>query len=83
MWKLSRSPPIGLAVVVDGMPVDPAEHERGVAEIEVGQPLDQRLVERVALEAGLEGAAEVGFGEVAKRHAASRLCSRHSYAWSM
>ena len=47
-----------------GVAVDAAEHQRGVAEIEVGQPLDQRLVERVALEAGLERAAEVGLGEV-------------------
>ena len=35
------------------------------AEIEVGEPLDQRLVERVALETGLERAAEVGLGHVA------------------
>ena len=33
-------------------------------EIEVGQPLDQRLVERVALETGLERAAEIGLGHV-------------------
>ena len=49
-----------------GVAVDPPEHERGVTEIEVGEALDQRLVERVALETGLERAAEVGLGEVAQ-----------------
>ena len=48
-----------------GVPVDATEHERRVPEIEVGQPLDQRLVERVALETGLERAAEIGLGHVA------------------
>ena len=47
-----------------GVAVDAAEHERGLAEVEVGEALDQGLVERVALEAGLERAAEVGLGEV-------------------
>ena len=56
-----------------GVPVDAAEHERRVAEIEVGQPLDQGLVERIALETGLERAAEIGLGHVAHRQAASRL----------
>ena len=49
-----------------GVAVDAPEHECGVAEVEVGQPLDQGLVERVALEAGLERAAEVGLVEVAE-----------------
>ena len=49
-----------------GVAVDAPEHERGVAEVEVGQALEQGLVERVALEAGLERAAEVGLGEVAQ-----------------
>ncbi len=47
------------------VPVDPPEDQRGIAEVEVGQPLHQRLVERVALEAGLERAAEIGLGHVA------------------
>ena len=51
-------------VVVDGMPIDPTEHECGIAEIEVGQTLDQGLVERIPLETGLKRAAQVGFGEV-------------------
>ena len=58
MWKLSV---VGRAL---GVAVDPPEDEGGVAEVEVGQPLDQGLVERVALEAGLERAAEVGLVEV-------------------
>ena len=56
MWKLS------VVVGALGVAVDAPEHERGVAEVEVGEPLDQGLVERVALEAGLERAAEVGLG---------------------
>ena len=49
-----------------GVAVDAPEHEGGVAEVEVGEPLDQGFVERVALEAGLERAAEVGLVEVAE-----------------
>ena len=47
-----------------GEAVDAAEHERGVAEVEVVQALDQGLVERVALESRLHGATEVGLVEV-------------------
>ena len=53
-----------------GVPVDAPEHERRVAEVEVGQPLDQGLVERIALEPGLERAAEIGLGQSRIRHAA-------------
>ena len=56
-----------------GRPVDAAEHQRGVAEIEIGEPLEQGLVERIALEPGLERAAEVGLGHVA--HAPRRLAA--------
>ena len=49
-----------------GVAVDAPEDERGVAEVEVGQPLDQGLVERVALETGLERAPEVGLVEVSE-----------------
>ena len=54
-----------------GHAVDAPEHEGGVAEVEVGEPLDERLVERVALEARLERPAHVGFGEIS--HAPRRL----------
>ena len=47
-----------------GVTVDAAEHERGVTEVEVGEALEQGLVERVALEAGLERASEIGLVEV-------------------
>ena len=53
--------------------VDAAEHERGVAEVEVGEALDQGLVEGVALEAGLERAAEIGLVEVTQPPAPTRL----------
>ena len=49
-----------------GVAVDTPEDESGVAEVEVGEPLDQRLVEGVALEPGLERAAEVRLVEVAQ-----------------
>ena len=49
-----------------GVAVDAPEHEGGVAEVEVGEALDQGLVEGVALEAGLERAAEIGLVEVAQ-----------------
>ena len=49
-----------------GAAVDPAEHQRGVAEVEVVEPLDQGLVEGVALEPGLHRAAEVGLVEVSQ-----------------
>ena len=54
------------AVRALGIPVDAPEHQRRVAEIEVGEPLDQGFVERIALEAGLERAAEVRLAEVAQ-----------------
>ena len=49
-----------------GEAVDAAEHEGGVAQIELGEPVDQGFVEHVALVARLEGAAEGGFAEVAQ-----------------
>ncbi len=60
MWKLSV--PLGLL----GAAVDPAEHQRGVAEVELVEALDQRFVERVALEPGLHRAAEVGLVEISQ-----------------
>ena len=74
MWKLSRRRRVALGVAVDA-----AEDQRGVAEVELGQAVDQRLVEDVALEAGLERAAEVGLAAgpaAARRRRAGR--SRHS-----
>ena len=47
-----------------GVTVDATEHQRGVTEVEVGEPLDQGLVEGVALEAGLERASQIGLVEV-------------------
>ena len=47
-----------------GVTVDAAEHQGGVTEIEVGQALEQGLVERVALEPGLERASEIRLVEV-------------------
>ena len=44
--------------------VDAAEHERRVAEVEVGQAVDQRLVEHVAFVPGLERAAEGALVEI-------------------
>ena len=52
------------AVVGDSMPIDPAEHQGSVAEIEVGEPFDECLVEGISFESGLKRAAEVRFGEV-------------------
>ena len=52
------------SVLVDSVPIDPTENEGGVPEIQVGQAFDQRFVERVALESGLERAPEIGFGDV-------------------
>ncbi len=48
-----------------GHPVDATEHQRGVAQIELGEPVDDRLVEDVALVAGLERAAEGALVQVA------------------
>ena len=59
-------------------PVDAAEDQGGIAEIELGEPVDQGLVEHVALVAGLEGAAEGGFVEVAQLPRVGRLWSRQS-----
>ena len=47
--------------------------ERGVAEVELGQPVDDGLVEDVALVAGLEGAPEGALVEVA--HPPSRIAA--------
>ena len=72
MWKaLASSRRLGVAV-------DPAEDQRGIAEVEVGEPVEQGLVEHVALEAGLERAAEAGLVRSRRRQADSRVRSRHS-----
>ena len=49
-----------------GTTVDPPEHQRGVAEVEFVEPLDEGLVEGVALESGLHRAAEVGLVEISQ-----------------
>ena len=49
-----------------GVAVDPAKDESCVAEVELRQTIDQRLVEDVAFVARLEGPAETGLGEVTK-----------------
>ena len=54
---------LGPGVALD-MTVDATEHERRLAEIEVGKTLEQGLVERVALETGLEGSSEIGLVEI-------------------
>ena len=59
MWNVSR--PFGSL----GHPVDATEHERGVAQVELGQPVDDGLVEHVALVARLKSAAEGALVEVA------------------
>ena len=48
-----------------GHAVDSTEHQGGVAEIELGQPVDHGLVEHIALVAGLERAPEGALVEVA------------------
>ena len=45
------------------MPVDPAEDQRGIAEVELGQPVHQLLVEGVPFEPRLERAARAGLGQ--------------------
>ena len=45
--------------------VDAAEHEGGIAEIELGETVEDRLVEHVALVAGLERATERAFVKTA------------------
>jgi hypothetical protein len=57
-----------------GRAIDAPEHQRRAAEVEIGQALQEGLVEGVALETSLERAAEVGFGHVA--HAPRRLATR-------
>src|SRR6056297_3078906 len=47
-----------------GRPIDATEHQRRVAQVEVGETLEQRFVEGVALEPGLERTAEIGLGHV-------------------
>ena len=47
-----------------GTAVDAAEHQRGVAEIELVETLDEGLVEGIALEPSLHRAAEIGFVEI-------------------
>ena len=59
-FELGRGARIGGLDVL----VDAAEDQRRLAEIEVGQPLDDGLVEGVALETSLERAAEIGLVEV-------------------
>ena len=59
MWKLSTA--LGLL----GVAVDPAEDQGGVAEVELGEAVDDGLVEHVALVARLERAAERALVQVA------------------
>ena len=73
MWKPSSSPSAPLTRRAVDVAVDAAEDQRRLAEIEVGEPLDQGFVEGVALESGLERAAEVGLVEVTQ--APSRLAA--------
>ena len=61
-----------------GVAVDATEHERGVAEVELGEPVDHGLVEHVALVARLERAAEGALVQVAHLPGVVRLRSRHS-----
>ena len=49
-----------------GTAVDPPEHQCGIAEVELVEPLDKGFVEGVALETGLHRAAEVGLVEVSQ-----------------
>ena len=49
-----------------GSAVDPPEHQCGIAEVELVEPLDKGFVEGVALETGLHRAAEVGLVEVSQ-----------------
>ena len=56
-----------------GHAVDAAEHERGVAEVELGQPVDHGFVEHIALVAGLKRPAEGALVEVA--HPPSRIAA--------
>ena len=71
-------PPSAAPRLILDVPVDAAEHQRRLAEIEVGESLEHGLVEGVALESGLERAAESASLRSRRRHAASRLCSRQS-----
>ena len=48
--------------------VDAAEDQRPAAQIELGKPPGDRLVEHVALETGLAGASGAHFGEVGQAH---------------
>ncbi len=48
-----------------GMAVDPAEHQGGIAQVEVGEPVDHGLVEHVTLVARLERAPEGALVQVA------------------
>ena len=56
-----------------GHPVDAAEHQRGIAEVELGQPVDHGLVEHIALVARLKRAAEGALVEVS--HPPSRIAA--------
>jgi hypothetical protein len=49
-----------------GVSVDATEHQCGVAEVELGEPVDQGLVENVSLVPRLESTAESGFGQIAQ-----------------
>ena len=57
---VERLEPVGCL----GHPVDAAEDQRCVAEVELGQPVDHGLVEHIALVARLKGAAEGALVEV-------------------
>ena len=49
---------IAATSVVVARPVDTAEHEGGIAQVELRQPVEHRLVVHIALVAGLKGTAE-------------------------
>ena len=87
-----RRPPVDddglLALVRDGetadveglarVAVDPAEHERGIADLEVGEPVADGLFDHVPLVAGLVVPPRPTSVNPRSRSACSRARSRHS-----
>lgn len=49
-----------------GMPLDTAEHQRGITQIQLNQAVQQGLVEHIALVAGLKGSPESGLTQFSK-----------------
>ena len=60
MWNDSTP---GVAVGRGGLAVDPPEHQRRVAQLELGEPADDGLVDDIPLVAGLVGATPPHLGE--------------------